>query len=380
MERITVGLGTLSRRREAFRNPREGFGALVKLAPMVRDWHRSVTQVFDRAFAGNEALKCALAANLPYWHDDPDRLWWTLFAVAQGGYLASGGRYIRGGSARLSEALADAARKAGGEIALGREATEVRLDGDGRPSGIVHVDRNGGEPMEARAPIIVANAAPAVVAAMLPASVRDRFWSAYAGHPLSISLFSATFGLSVRPAALGFRSYSTFLLPSWMKTLRDQRRSAALFATAPGDELPLMTVVDYSSIDSGLGGPPYPVSVVGVDRLANWVGQDKANRDAKRVQWQQAIIAAINREFPGFASHVVAAVFNTALSMRNYLNAPEGAIYGFAPLPPSGPIWHGIGRSTRTPIRGLYLASSYAGSGGFTGAILAGGNAADLVL
>jgi len=42
---------------------------------------------------------------LPYFHDDPDELWWILFAVAQGGFLASGGRYIKGGSQRLSRAL-----------------------------------------------------------------------------------------------------------------------------------------------------------------------------------------------------------------------------------------------------------------------------------
>jgi phytoene dehydrogenase-like protein len=227
---------------------------------------------------------------------------------------------------------------------------------------------------------VVANAAPAAIAAMLPESVRQHFWSAYAGHRLSISLFSATFGLSVRPRTLGFRSYSTFLLPSWMKTLSDHRRSADLLAAAPRNEQPLMTVVDYSAIESGLGGPPYPVSVVGVDRLANWSGLDKEACDVKRDQWRQAIIAEIDREFPGFASHVVGWVFNTALSMRNYLNAPEGAIYGFAPLPPSTPIWRGIDRSPMTPIPGLYLASSYAGSGGFTGAILAGGNAADLII
>ncbi|MGZ5902920.1 MAG: phytoene desaturase family protein, partial [Reyranella sp.] len=190
MERITTGLGTLSRRREAFRNPREGIGALLKLAPLVRDWRQSVGQVCERAFAGNEALKCALAANLPYWHDDPDTMWWILFAVAQGGYLASGGRYVRGGSARLSHALADATTRAGGEIVLGRQATDIRLDADGRPSGVVHADRTGGESVEVRAPIIVANAAPAVLAALLPAAARDRFWSAYAGQPLSISLFS----------------------------------------------------------------------------------------------------------------------------------------------------------------------------------------------
>ena len=351
----------LSRGRDAFRNPRDGFGALFKLAPMVRDWHRSVTQVFDRAFGNNEAVKCALAANLPYWHDDPDTLWWILFAIAQGAYLAFGGRYVRYGSARLSNALADATRQAGGEIILGRQVTEIRLDTDGRPSGVVHAGRNGAEPAEARAPIIVANAAPAVLAAMLPAAARERFWSDYAGRRLSISLFSATFGLSVRPATLGFRSYSTFLLPPLDEIpvrpspqRRPARRSAA-------QEQPLLTIVDYSAIDSGLGGPPYPVSVVGVDRLANWSGLDKAAAETKREQWRQAVIAAIDREFPGFASHVVASVFNTALSMRNYLNAPEGAIYGFAPLPPTTPIWRGTGRSAKTPIPGLYLASSYAG-------------------
>ena len=66
--------------------------------------------------------------------------------------------------------------------------------------------------------------------------------------------------------------------------------------------------------------------------------------------------------------------------MNSYLNAPDGAVYGFAPLPPKGPIWKGPERSPKTPIEGLYLASSYAGSGGYTGAILAGAAAARAVL
>jgi len=67
-------------------------------------------------------------------------------------------------------------------------------------------------------------------------------------------------------------------------------------------------------------------------------------------------------------------------AISTYLNAPEGAVYGFAPSPPSGPIWKGLQQSPNTPIRRLYLASSYAGSGGFTGAILAGAATADQVL
>jgi phytoene dehydrogenase-like protein len=107
---------------------------------------------------------------------------------------------------------------------------------------------------------------------------------------------------------------------------------------------------------------------------------DPAAYDGKRGRWRDAIVGAIDREFPGFAASVTESVFSTASTMRNYLNAPEGAVYGFAPVPPSRSIWNGPDHSPRTPIPGLYLASSYAGSGGFTGAILAGGNAADLIL
>jgi all-trans-retinol 13,14-reductase len=66
--------------------------------------------------------------------------------------------------------------------------------------------------------------------------------------------------------------------------------------------------------------------------------------------------------------------------MSTHLNAPGGAIYGFAPLPPSGPIWRGFERSLNTTVPGLYLASAYSFCGAFTGAIIAGAAAADQVL
>ena len=208
----------------------------------------------------------------------------------------------------------------------------------------------------------------------------ERFWAPYAGRRLSISLFSLTFGLSSRPFEIGLKSYSTILLPQWMKRLADHRRCGELMAQMPGEDMPLMVIVDYSAIDSGLGGPPFPVSVVGVDRTANWAGLDGAAYDAKRNSWRDAILGAIDREFPGFAAKVVASLFSTATTVSTYLNAPEGAIYGFAPMPPSTPIWKGPERSPNTAIPGLYLASSYAGNGGFTGAILAGAAAAKQVL
>ena len=160
----------------------------------------------------------------------------------------------------------------------------------------------------------------------------------------------------------------------------DYSRCANFMGGVPNGDAPPLTIVDYSAIDSGLGGPPFAVSVVGIDRLPNWSGLSTGDYNARRGQWREALVAIIDREFPGFASKVITCVFNTASSMSTYLNAPEGAIYGFAPLPPSGPIWKGPERSPKTAMPDLYLASSYAGSGGFTGAILAGATAADSVI
>jgi phytoene dehydrogenase-like protein len=390
-ERIAAGPGVLGRSRAALRDPLPsspacgggrggGPATLIKLKPLLRDWRCSLSEVLARAFGDDEAIKCALAANLAYYHDDPDTLSWVFFALAQGGYLGSGGRFIRGGSQRLSSALARAIKTAGGDVLLRRRAIAIRLDREGGAAGVTHWDQRGENPNEHAAPVVIANASPAAIAGMLPAPARVAFAAAYAGHKPSMSAFSATYGLSLPPGKFGMRAYANFLLPVWMRKLSDYRRSAALLAELPAGQAPVMTVVDFSAIDSGLGGPPYPVSVVGPDRLANWTGLDRQGYDAKRDRWRDAIAAAIDEAFPGFASHVVASVFNTAHSMMSYLGTPEGAIYGFAPLPPQGPIWRGFDRSVKTAIPGLYLASAFAGFGSFTGAIKAGGDAADRVL
>ena len=380
MEGISKGLGTLSRGREAFDKPLEGLAALWKLAPMLSGWRLSLAERLQRAFGDDEAVKCALAANMLYWHDDPHTLWWVLFAVAQGGYLGCGGRYIQGGSQRLSNALAKALKAAGGELLLRRTVSGILLDSAGRPAG--GRARAKGRRRARRGP--------------RSRHHRQRCAGAHRQHAAKPGAGSLLRALRRAPAV-------DFTLFRDIRAVSASRRArvrllfdvpaarmdadacrlppcAAILAGPPGEAMPPIAVVNYSAIDSGLGGPPYPVSVVGVDRESNWTGLDREAYDAKRKLWRAALTAAIDRAFPGFAAHVVACTFSTASTMSSYLNAPQGAVYGFAPLPPQGPIWKGSERSPRTAIPGLYLASAYAGSGGYTGAILAGATAAREVL
>ena len=61
--------------------------------------------------------------------------------------------------------------------------------------------------------------------------------------------------------------------------------------------------------------------------------------------------------------------------MHEHLNTPEGAIYGFAMVPPKS-LPKGPPRSIETSVEGLWISSAYTGFGGFTGAMGGGISAA----
>jgi phytoene dehydrogenase-like protein len=112
--------------------------AAAALWPLLRDLQSSLAEVLQRSFGDDEAIKLALAANLPYYADDPDRLWWLGHAVAQGFYLSGGGYYIKGGSRVLSERLVAIIREEGGEAVAGRQVDEILLGDRGEVVGVRH--------------------------------------------------------------------------------------------------------------------------------------------------------------------------------------------------------------------------------------------------
>ncbi|MDP1585413.1 MAG: FAD-dependent oxidoreductase [Bradyrhizobium sp.] len=343
------------------------------------DWPLSLSQKLDAVFGDDEAVKCALAANLSYFHDDPATLWWMHFAMAQGSYLQSGGRFVQGGSQRLSSALARAIRAAGGEVLLRRVATGIALDADGRAGAVTHAAKDGSDSRTVECARVIGNAAPGALAALMPQAAADRLQASYASRAPSISLFAMTLGLSRPPREFGVSAYSTQLLPRQLRRLSDFPQGARLMADEPGERMPPMSLVDFAAIDSGIPSPPYVLSVYGPDLLSNWNSSDMDAYREKRGRWQDAIVRHLDSLYPGLGQAVVASSFNTALSVRQYLNAPDGAVYGFAPTPPRS-IGQAVDRSPRTAVPGLYLASAYAGFGGYSGVVQAGGACADMIL
>lgn len=353
----------------------------IELRGLVRDWRLSADEVLQHHLGDDEGAKFALAGNIAYYADDPRRLAWPFFAMAQGGFLKSGGVYIKGGSHLLSMKLAKLVRNAGGSVLTGREAVAIELNGDGTPCAVRHVDMRERSEDRIETRRVFANCAPGVLAAMLPEPARGACGRAYGAMPLSTSLFTAHFGVNRPPRQFGLDHYGIIRIPDWAKSLRDIGDGARILATDPGDRMPLYGVANYGAIDSGLSdGGTTLVTAVGLDRFDNWSALTPQQEKDRRGRWLDAVQAALDKDYPGFGAAVTERLFLNARSMQNFLNTPDGCVYGFAPLPPKHGIWAGIPRSPRTPVPGVYLASSFAGSGGFTGAMNSGAAAAWMAL
>jgi all-trans-retinol 13,14-reductase len=346
--------------------------AVRRLWPLLREGRATVAEVLDELFGTDEAVKLALAANLCYFHDDPARMSFLRFAIPQASYLLGGGHYIRGGSQSLSDRLVELIEEAQGVVETGRDVSALVLGGE-CVIGVAHYGRGHSDPRVEYAPVIFGNAAPQRLAEMLPESRRDAFLAPYASRRPSISLWTVSLGLSRPPAEFGVRSYSTFILPPWLRTLGALREAGGLLGEG-ADRLPPYVFVDYNRIDSGLNqAGPYLGSLCGIDRIENWQSLGVEAKQARKTAWIERLVADLDREFPGIGQSVVHREMATAETMAHYLNTPGGAVYGFAPEREG---INPIGMTARTAIKGLWLASAYVFGGGFTGAMLGGAVAA----
>jgi len=221
------------------------------------------------------------------------------------------------------------------------------------------------------APVVFGNAAPTVLAAMLPDSKRAPFMARYKNRRLSLSLWTIALGLSRQSRDFGVKRYSTAVLPAWLTAISRYREAAAMLGEDPATRITPYGFVAYDQIESGLNeNSPFLASLVGLDRIENWAGLSREAKRARKERWMDRIVADLDLQYPGIASAIVQREMSTAETFHQYLNTPDGALYGFAPES------RGLMPLAETAIGGLYLASAFTGGGGFTGAILGGGWAA----
>lgn len=349
------------------------FGLLIpfRFWSIIRHDRTRLGAFLDECFGDDEAVKFALAANIGYYTDDPENFSLLFYSAAQASFLTGGGFYIRGGSRSLVNHLIAVIEEPGGAAVSGRTVGRILVDG-GRATGVIHTgSRNGDDEQRVSAPVIIGNAAPARLSEMLPETQQEAFLRKYQNMVTGTSLWVIYLGVDRDPAEFGITHYSTWVFPAWLDRFARSPESATFFSEPPGERMPAWVVVNYGMVDGGLGDEhTRMLAVVGFDRLENYAGLDKQAYKERKRAWTEAIIADVDRNFPGFASSIVYKEMATARTINRYTATPGGAVYGFD----QRPLAAGRHRpDCKTSLPGLLLSSAYAApGGGFTGAMLAG--------
>jgi all-trans-retinol 13,14-reductase len=324
---------------------------------------RSLGEFLDSIIL-NDDLKLVILGNLGYFHDDPYSISLTYYSVAQGSYFSGGASYIKGGSQRLSDHLADFINTHNGNVLFNNIVTGFLIENN-RLCGVEYKNKKGSSnlTLTAMADEIVANAAIPNIAEMLPTAYGEKLLKSIQKQKPGASLLTVYLGFKNFLRKIGHNHYSTFIFDSSIKNQYDILRNNN------GDfNSRSFTFVDYGQIDSALA--PYGKSVGAVcciDYLKDWEGLDEEQYKKKKDEVAKIFIARLEKLIPGISGQIEYYEVGTPRTIKRYTMNPGGAVYGFAQIPGKPVI------ETAGIFENLHFASAWGKTGGgFSGAIYSG--------
>jgi len=311
----------------------------------------------------NEVLKLALLGNLGYFHDDPYTLSLSYYSEAQNAYYSGGGNFIKGGSQKLSDYLAEYIKANGGEIVYNHLVTEIIVDED-KAVGIKYKKKNSDKIIEVYGENIIANASiPQIADKLLPKEQSRKIESDINKREVGASLLTIYLGFNKMLKDLGNVNYSTFIYDNSIERIGD---------ILPNNKTDFnkrsFTFVDYGQVDDTLAPAEKSTGVVCcIDYITDWNQLSKEDYKVKKEEVAQAFINRLDLLLPGTKDSIEYYEVATSKTVEKYTLNPQGAVYGFSQTPER------VGLEPISKIENLYYASAWTKiGGGFTGAIFNG--------
>lgn len=306
-------------------------------------------------------VKSCMAVFSPYYGLPPEELNALFYAIATGEYLVLGGQYYKARSQDLSRTLAQGIRNSGGRIRYNTRAEQILFTPDNTITG---VKDHQGTVYPAKA--VIANCpVPALVNTLVPPEVLPASFAAQVKqHRPSLSSFVVWLGLNQT-------------LPG----ITDYEIDLAGTAGAPGNHL--FNPADLA--ESGIGITIYDnlfrgysaegkttLALICLSDYARWQKyetdyfnnrKDTYNREKERIaaRFIQRVEKAL---IPGLSGMIEEMEIGTPLTNVFYTGNTGGAIYGYDRNRPH--------LESKTPVKGLYLASAWSHGGGYTPVMMGG--------
>ncbi|HVN70791.1 MAG TPA: NAD(P)/FAD-dependent oxidoreductase [Desulfomonilia bacterium] len=326
---------------------------------------KNTQDVLDEYFE-SPLLKSVLSVYWSYVGVPPSRLAFGDFAIMLFAYIEFKPYHLKGGSQALSNALLDVFLQEGGEVRFNCGARKIAVK-DGMVTGVL---TEGGE--EVSSGYVVSNASTIhtfielIDREEVPASQLEMMKSCTIGP----SAFTVYTGLDCEPAELGIRETTNFITTSL-----DMDKAFSLWKTMEKQGLALLTCYDVSDPDFSPSGT-CQAAIVALQYADPWYAVPPHQYADAKYRYAEGMLDLAERVFPGFRDHIEEVEAATPLTHLRYLGHPGGAIYGFEQFAKDSPLF----LAGKSPIKGLYFAGAWAGSGGFQPTLTSGRSSARAIL
>ena len=308
--------------------------------------------VFDKFFE-EEELKLILNANVQYYNDSPDTLSFLLHAVAQYSYFKGGGYFIKGGSGRLSEHLADVIRQNGGEVLTSTTVVKADL------KAIEYINKKERHVLEHDE--LISNLSPQQTYKLYCLPYIEK-------KPLGNSLLTIYLGFSQNlKEVYGERAYSNFIF--------DELASVDDFNKMSKKDVldkQAFTFVDYSQVDSALtkdATKSFGVITM-IDEIADWESLTQEQYEEKKEKLIEISVQKLEKYYRNISNLIEYSEVGTAKTVKSYIKTPNGTAYGFKPIPKE---FFRVPKVKSNKVKNLYFVGQWVIAGGFSPAIVSGG-------
>jgi len=295
--------------------------------------NKSVTEVLDD-LTQNEELKLILNANIQYYNDSPNTLSILLHAVAQSSYYRDGGYFIKGGSYKLSEYLANVIKQNSGEVIT--KATAIQASKD----EVTYSYHNNNIILKADS--VISNISPADTYKLFDIAYKEEKQIAE-----SISTIYIGFAKNLK-SVYGKGAYSNFIV----------------------EENKTFVFVDYSQIDSGLVENTKSFGEICIsDELKNWESLSGEEYKKQKEELLKNCLDTLEVYYPNIKEIIEFTEVATPKTMVRYTKTPNGTAYGYKPTPKQ---FFRVPKIKSDKIDNLYFVGQFVIAGGFSPAILSG--------
>ncbi|MDR1406510.1 MAG: NAD(P)/FAD-dependent oxidoreductase [Tannerella sp.] len=305
------------------------------------DFMRSVGDFID-SFTGNERLRHVMAYCNPLYAGDRYTTPVYIHALISKFYIEGACRFV-GGSQRMADALADVVRRAGGEVHAGCGVTHVGIE-DRLATHVVTADG-----ARHRADCYISSIHPSAFFSLVDTSkIQRSYRQRIDAIPNTYSAY--TLYLILKPGAFPFFNYTYYYQDDYRETWEHHLYTEETWPRG------LMIITPPATDCDRFAEKLIVNCIMNFDTVRRWEhtvsGKRGADYEAFKRRCEEKVIRRLEEIFPGIRACIRNTYSASPLTIRDFCNQKEGAMYGVRKDCRNMALSH---ISVRTKLRNLFF-------------------------